>query len=300
MRALLLSIFLCSAYLVPGASADEKEINEAIAAYVKAFNSHDVEAVSKMWAPNAVHLDLQLDEETIGRDEIVADLKEAFELSPELKISGKIDHVKMIRDDIASVNGIVTVSSGSSDPSSSQFSAILVKQADGWAIDKMEESPVRASTNARSALDGLSWLVGHWTDTSETSNVDTVFAWSKEEQFLIRTTEVTKEDGLTSRSSQVIGWDARNQSIRSWTFHSDGSFGEAQWSNDGDVWAIDGIQTLADGSLATGTYVLQKVDKDSFTIQLIDREIEGEPQPTTDPVKMTRAADATPATTTPK
>ena len=82
----------------------------------------------------------------------------------------------------------------------------------------------------------------------------------------------------------------RFETIRSWSFNSDGSFGDGVWSEVGDAWHVKTTQTLADGSAASGTFVMTP-DGDSMTVQLIGHEIEGAPQPSSDEITVVRKAE---------
>jgi len=100
--------------------------------------------------------------------------------------------------------------------------------------------------------------------------------------------------------TQVIGWDPQQQQIRGWSFNSDGSFGESTWSRNGDSWMCKSIQTLATGETASGTYVMERPDDSSFTIQLIGHEVGGEPQPAGAPVRVVRVEQQSEAVVSPR
>jgi hypothetical protein len=60
---------------------------------------------------------------------------------------------------------------------------------------------------------------------------------------------------------------------------------------------VKSTQTLADGSAASGTYVMTPGD-DSMTVQLIGHEIDGALQPASETVTIVRAEDEAADTTT--
>ena len=96
--------------------------------------------------------------------------------------------------------------------------------------------------------------------------------------------------------TEVIGWDPRTHRIRSWTFDSDGSFGESVWTRDGNRWIVKYAGTLADGSDVSVTYLITPVDANTVTVQSKDHLVNGEEQPDLPEVKLTRC----PAPTEPK
>lgn len=286
----LLALFaVLSSSLGLSARADEEAIRDAVAAYVAAFNEGDAKAVGAMWADNAVHTDRETGERMEGRDTIQADIASALKQQPDTRLIGQVDRVRMIRPEVARVEGQTTVSSPGEEPSTARFVAILVREDDKWLLDSVEEIPLAQLSTPYAALQELDWLVGCWVDESAEARVNTTVRWTEDRAFLLRSFTAQTPEGVAQRGTQVIGWDPRSQEIRSWTFNSDGSFGDAIWSKAGDDWLIKSSQTLADGQAASGTFVLTRVDDDTISLKLIGHEIEGEPQITKPAVTVVRA-----------
>jgi uncharacterized protein (TIGR02246 family) len=270
------------------ALADESAARKMIDEYAAAFNKHDLEGVAGFWTEHGVHIDDESGERTEGREAIMADIAANFRESPDSRLAGRIRHLRLIKPDVASVEGEATVSSPGMEPSIVQFFAVLVDQNGKWMIDSIEESPIPVPATSYDALRDLEWLVGHWVDDSAEARVDTQFRWTADRAFLLRSYSIQTEEGDLQQGTQVIGWDPRSEEIRSWSFNSDGSFGDATWSKNGDDWLIKSSQTLPDGQAASGTFVLSKVDDNTMTMQLIGHEIEGEPRPASEPVTVVR------------
>ncbi len=278
---------LFSAGSIGGVSADEGAVREAIKAYVAAFNARDLSTLEKLWSEKAVHVDEQSGERTEGRAQIIQDIKTVFENSSVLNLAGSIDQVRLVKEDVATISGDVSLSVGS-DPILNQFSAILLKQNGTWVIDSMEEREVVQPPSAADAMVELDWLVGKWQDAENTNPVQASVKLAIGGSFLVRSFEATTAEGTPLQSTQIIGWDPRAQQFRSWTFDADGSFGDGVWTKSDNQWLIKSTQTLADGRAASGTYVMTMQDADSFTVQLIGREIEGELQPASNTVTVKR------------
>lgn len=259
--------------------ADEMVIRKGIADYVDAFNQKDLDAVSGMWAVDAIHVDRETGERTEGRDAMKTDIAAVFKEQPDTRLAVRVDRVRLIKPDVARVEGQASVGSSGGEPAVSAFSAVLVQEGEKWLIDSIEEMPLPQPSSPYDALRDLEWLVGRWVDDSDPGRVDTMFRWSADRGFLLRSFVVQSADGVAAQGTQVIGWDPRSREIRSWTFNSDGSFGDATWSKNGDDWLIKSSQTLSDGQAASGTFVLTRVDDNTLTLQLIGHELEGEPQP---------------------
>ena len=96
---------------------------------------------------------------------------------------------------------------------------------------------------------------------------------------------------LYDNSGVILGEIGASASILLAKIHSDGSFGESTWSKNDNSWLAKSTQTSTSGEISAGTYVLEKIDNDSFTMQLIGHEINSEPQPAGAPVKIIRATD---------
>ena len=55
------------------------------------------------------------------------------------------------------------------------------------------------------------------------TGVTTEFEWVPGGNFLKRTFTIKEEEEETRNGVQIIGWDAREQSVTSWTFGTDGA-----------------------------------------------------------------------------
>ncbi len=279
--------------------ADEATIRAVLGTYVEALNKKDLTTVAALWAENATHTDRETGERTEGRDAIQADIAAAFKQQPNARLAGRIERVRFIKPDVARVEGQSTVVSSDEEPIISAYSAILVSKDGTWLIDSIEEMPLARPATSYDALRELEWLVGRWVDDSGEARVDTTVRWTADRAFLLRSFALQTADSPAQQGTQVIGWDPRSQEIRSWTFNSDGSFGDATWSKNGEDWLIKSSQTLSDGRASSGTFVLSRVDDNTITLQLIGHEVEGEPQPAGQAVTVVRVADDNQPATSP-
>ncbi|MDZ4779164.1 MAG: SgcJ/EcaC family oxidoreductase [Planctomycetia bacterium] len=286
-RALALS-FVVVAVVAANAAANETEVRAALTAYVESFNRQDIAAVAAAWTEQASHTDRETGERTEGREAIQSDIAASFKEQPNAHLAGRVDRVRMIKPDVASVEGETTFGAGDEAPVVNNFAAILVKQGDKWLIDSIEELPLPTPATSTEALQDLEWMIGSWLDDGGESRVTTQVRWTASNAFLLRSFTIESADG-TQQGTQVIGWDPRSQEIRSWSFNSDGSFGDGVWTQSGEDWLIKSSQTLSDGRAASGTYVLKRLDDNTITLELIGHEIDGEPQPAKEAVKMARA-----------
>ncbi|MCA9052784.1 MAG: SgcJ/EcaC family oxidoreductase [Planctomycetaceae bacterium] len=263
--------------------------------YMDAFNRHDAESLGQLWAEDATYTDRVTGERVIGRAAIQADLAEVFAKNPNIRLQFSPGEIRFIRPDVAQAEASATVILPDEQPVRVSVSALYVKEGDHWLLSSVEEMALPQAATAAEALSELEWLIGDWRDDADDITATSSFRWGAEGSYLIRSFSVAKDGQPMAEGTQVIGWDPRTQQIRSWTFNSDGSFGEANWSRNGDDWMIKSSQTLADGGIATGTYVMTPVDSDAMTVRLIGHEVNGEPQPASEAVTVVRLSTTTAA-----
>ncbi len=273
---------------------------QALRGYLEAFNKHDAEAVAALWMPEGVYVDRSTGERVAGRAALEKDFAATFKEKPHAQLSGTLKSVRFIRPDVVSAEGEAVESPNSTETGSNRtaFSAIFVQQDGRWMIDSIQESDLPPPQPETAALTDLEWMVGHWVDKSKDARVDTVVRWSPRRAFLVRSFTIkTGQNSEPDQGTEIIGWDPHTKQLRSWTFLSDGAFGEATWTKDGSTWTRKGTQTLGDGRSASGTQVITRVDNNTTSVELIAKEIDGEPQPASDPLTVVRVPDEKPATT---
>ena len=279
---------LMTCICTPDGFGDEPAVRQALESYLKSFNENDADAAIGFWVDDAVHHDHETGERTVGRDAIAADLKTALDKSLRSRLTGTVERIHLITPDVAKIEGETVLSQVDEEPSRSAFSAIMVLRDGKWKFSTIEETPVPVPSSGYDALQELTWLVGRWRDQGKEQTVETEIDWAPGGNYLIRSYVISEEGVEFGQGTQIIGWDPREQQIRSWSFNSDGSFGDGVWSSSTGTWLVRTSQTLADGRAASGTYVIATDSEDSIRLRLIGHEIEGEPQPSRDAVVMAR------------
>lgn len=253
----------------PGTSADPDVagIHRMLRSYLQAFNRHDPAALAAHWSAAGENVDLDSGETTTGREAVHEVFAALFEQDADATIDLDITSIRALRDDVAVVDGVSRISFTDAPPSSSRFSAVLVRQDGTWVLDTVREST--AASGARTAepvghvtarpLDALAWLVGSWEDVSEGVTASTRCSWSTNRAFLIRTHLVSGDamqemrplpgdariPGLLATSSpggreivEIIGEDPDRGQLRSWLFTSDGRFAEGTWTREENDWTL--------------------------------------------------------------
>lgn len=256
--------------------------------YADAFADGDTEKLAAYWAEDAQWESAATGEKTSGREAIISDFAEFFEANPGARLSSTIDSRQQVADDVLCVDGQTILTLPGEEPVLGAFHAVLRKSGDQWLLARVVETTPPAIDTPYQKLRELDFLLGEWRDEGDGPQVTTNVRWGEGKTFLIRS--FTVEDGEnSSRGTQVIGWDPRTARVRSWTFHSDGSFGEGSWSGSAGEWTGRMAQTLPDGSSASATQVIRKIDNETLEIEIVGLEIAGEPQPSSAPVRMVRS-----------
>lgn len=274
----------------PTANGAIQEVEAAVRAYVDAFNKRDLKAVGELWTDSAVYTNRETGERTESKERILQDIETAFKERPGTRLTIDIAHVRLVRPDLAMVEGRVLTTAPDQDPAQTDLTALLAKSGDKWRIESAQESTASLPPTPYDALKDLEWLVGQWRDQSDEVSVDTTVRWTENQSFLLRSYQVIDKEGVERKGTQVIGWDPRQRQIRSWSFDSDGSFGEATWSKSGEEWVVRIAVTGADGTAITATQVLKEQGENAASIQSVGLEVDGELRPSKPPVKMVRVA----------
>jgi hypothetical protein len=178
------------------------------------------------------------------------------------------------------------------------LSLLLAALVAGWSLARAQGPPQpakpeqSADSSAEPAqekpLDMLDWLVGDWVDENENVSVEFSCHFTKNGAFLVRSFSILNAKNVSMSGMQLIAWDAAKEAIRSWTYDSQGGFGEESWTQSGNRYTIRCKYTLPDGGTGSNIQVITFIDNDKFTWKSVSREIDGELQPDTDEIVLIR------------
>ena len=112
--------------------------------------------------------------------------------------------------------------------------------------------------------------------------------WTTNQNYLSRTYSVSSEEGVTSSGLQIIGWDPKNEQIRSWLFDSNGGFVSGEWSKRDDGWAVQSVVTLPDGASGSFTSLFRPTEDGDYRRQKLNRVLDGQLLPNLDEVIVRR------------
>jgi uncharacterized protein (TIGR02246 family) len=251
-------------------SADEKQIREAVVAFVEQYNAHKAEEVAKLFATDA-RMTFADGEQVNGRDEIKGSFEDAFEQSPKVAVSVVVDSIRMLKPEVAIEEGTTSIfPDGETLASKGRYTVMHVKTDGRWQMQAVRvEKEETLSSYAQ--LQPLEWLIGEWIDEGRTENIEAKFHWDENKSFLLEDFQVVKEGVVVLKGTQRIGWDPQAKQVRSWVFDSAGGFGEGVWSRDGDEWICKAKGVSADGTTSTATRTLIRATKDRIIWSATDR-----------------------------
>ena len=160
----------------------------------------------------------------------------------------------------------------------SSYTAVHVKKEGRWLVASVRDSAIEPSTNYEH-LEPLKWMVGEWVDEGADSLVQTTCRWSKNKNYLIRRFTVRMVGLPAMEGTQRIGWDPLTKKVKSWVFDSEGGYGEAIWTQEGDRWIVKATGVLRDGRIASATRVIRPVGNDRLQWESRDRVVGDERMP---------------------
>lgn len=267
----------------------DAEVQAILKHYTEVYNKHDAKGLSEFWAEQGSSSDSATGDRVVGREAIKADFEATFKLNPKSRLSVRLKNYRYIKPDLLSISGEATITGATDDDTNVvNFTTLLMKNGDKWLVEEATESPLATPATPYDGLKDLGWMVGNWKDDLEGISVTSEVKWSDNKNFLLKKYTIVAGDDTPQSGTQIIAWDPRSKSIRSWTFCHDGSFGEGAWSQSGNEWRVKFNHTNADGSLLSGMQLINKTDADTITVQVIGQEEDGEPQPNGPVVKMIR------------
>ena len=264
---------------------DESAIRSGAESYVQAFNKGDAESLASHWAEDAEYI-LPSGEHLKGRDKIEQAFKKFFSDNQGIQVQVAISEIRFPRHNEAVEEGSAVVSRTGEKPKELTYEVRYVKRKAAWKIAHVEET-FSAPSNYEH-LKELEWLIGEWVDDSEVSDVETLAQWTKNKNFITLSFRVQFEGRPALEGTQVIGWDPSVKSIKSWVFDSLGGFGQGVWSREGSRWTVRTTGVLITGEKTSAINIYTALDENTFTFSSIGREINGEPQPNIEEVRVVR------------
>lgn len=268
--------------------ADEAAVRAAGDAYVEAFQAGDAKALAEFWSPEAVYVNRMTGEQVVGREAIAGEFTAIFKEVKNIKLQVNVLSIDFVSPNVAVEQGVASYVTADSEPEVVNYSAVWTRRDGKWLLDRVTDKPQPEVKSHYEQLQPLEWIIGSWVNEDDNAQVVTECSWTKNRNFITRSFTVSIGDEIDMSGMQVIGWDAADKQIRSWTFDSDGGFSEGSWTQDENRWYIKRKAVLPEGGRATATNIIEKIDDDTIEFQSIDRTVDGELLPNIDEIRIIR------------
>jgi uncharacterized protein (TIGR02246 family) len=270
-------------------SGDETHaIKQRTETYVSAFNKKDAKAMAEHWDQDATFTNRQTGETVKGKTAIAEQLQQNLENIGKGDLKIKIESVKIPENNKAIEEGKATLTTADGDKIETRFEVVFVKRNGEWYISKVNEVERMDPTSNYAHLKDLEWLIGEWIDKDDTSEIASTYQWDENKNFITQNFKVSLLGRKELEGKQIIGWDPINNKVRSWLFDSDGGFAEINWKKDGKNWVLESASTLPHGGQGSQVMIISPIDRNSFTLEITGREIDGKILPNLEPVKIVR------------
>jgi uncharacterized protein (TIGR02246 family) len=266
----------------PDRVADQAAVRARTQEFLKALAKADPKEVAAFWTKTGEYAHEEL---TIrGRANIEKAYAEHLKKKQPGTVTVEGESIRFLSEDTAVQEGVFVVKRPNpAESTRNSFSALFVRSGGQWYFGLLRETPEGPS------LQELAWLVGAWTFTSDGAETRMVVEWAAgKKQLVCRTTH--EQDGQTTTAVQILAVHPDTGALRSWTFESDGSLGEAVWSRGDKGWTAKVTSYNAEGDKVTATTVLTPVDENTFSFRSTDRTADGDKLEDVGPIKVTRTS----------
>jgi uncharacterized protein (TIGR02246 family) len=266
------------------AAADAADaIRAASAAYGKAFNDRDFNALADQWTEKAELV--EGGSRVAGREPIVRSIRGWLERHPQAGLEIEVKDVELLAAPLARVSGVMRFTRRPGDrKAESRFTSLRVLEDGKWRLVESLVAPSHAA-----ALDDLDWLLGRWQadDTKSGLAVEATYEKTAGGYCIVGRTKHKPKSGVPVESLEVIHADRDSGAIRSWTFDSTGARAEGVIVGEGTGFEQLLVGTPADavaGSETRWVRVVAPTGDGRFTLHAIERSVDGVPLPDAAPL----------------
>ena len=243
---------------MPKPASAEAEIRATAVAFVRAFDRGDAKAVAALWLPEGTAAD---SDGTIfkGREAIQQEYAKLFKEHPDARVCVAVKTVAFPAPNVAIEDGVSQVTAQHAGPAQiTRYTAVHVKVEGKWLLASVRETDIDLPSNF-AKIESLGWLVGTWTAKRDGKSVRTTVRWIANNSFLEREYSVATDGIVSSSGRQIIGWDPKTETVRSWSFDASGGYGTGVWSRTPDGWQIEQNGVMADGTPTSSRDTLVRI-----------------------------------------
>lgn len=249
----------------------EQAVRQVSQLIVDSFNQGQVKAMVAAFLPDGEVVD---EEGNIyqGSGQLEQVFTGFFEKFPGVRMTAEIASIRLLGPGLAVEDGIrEVVTEDGAGKAATRYTLMYVKREGQWLVASAREFKADEEPAPHERLQSLAWLVGDWVDESAESAVSMNCRWSEDKNFLFMDYTANIQGESAMKTSQRIGWDPLYRRVRSWTFDSDGGYGDAHWTAIPTGWVVKSSAVLPDGRTGSATLFIEPVDKDKFVMRGFDR-----------------------------
>jgi uncharacterized protein (TIGR02246 family) len=261
--------------------AEEAAIRKANQAFSAAFNKGDLDALAGLWTDDAEYI-TETGKAHRGKQAIRALLKKSMTAHKDSKQEIKVHSIRLVKPDVALVEGTVTMTTKDGTTEHGRFSAVYSKHESKWLISSVRDLPTPEEDdkpNAYNRLKAITWMLGEWVDKDSKKTITLNCKWAPGQTFLLQEVVVMEDDGKELRMTHVIGWDPTHETVRGWLFDATGGFSEGVWTREGNSWAVESEGWFGDGQASAAKVRWQYVDENTMTWSSTNRQADEMPLP---------------------
>ena len=259
------------------AAAETAAVLAVSESLVAAYNAGDAAKLAACFSPKAELVD---DAGNVyrGLEEIGAIFQAFREKFPKAKMELAVDSIRLAGEQLAVEDGTRTVTTDEA-VAVNKYTMIYVKRDGKWLVGAARETAADPEPTPHDRLLPLEWIVGDWVDEGADAAIAITGKWDEGGNFLMIDFKVTVAGEVTMHSTQRIGWDPHAERIRSWTFDSDGGFGDGRWAEVDGAWVIKSTAAMPDGDSGSATIYIERVNDNKFLMKGFDRIVGDENLP---------------------
>lgn len=269
---------------------DDKAIDKVADEFLAAIHRKDAKAAAALFTPDGDWIN-PAGQLVRGREAIERELGEFFGEPGRGKLVTTRLQARFLAPTVAVVDGTSqSVPAQSGPPAEHRHTVMLVKQDGRWQIAGIRAAVTFPPSNYE-RLKGLEWLVGTWRYAkagAEPEVMESAWEWTDNKNFLEHQFSVRVNNQTAASGTERIGWDAKEQKIKSWLFHSNGSVLEGTWSREGDRWLIQRKGSLEDGTPVSSVDVIAPDGPAGYRFHSTKRTAGDKAMPDRGPVELKR------------
>jgi hypothetical protein len=270
-----------------GAADGDAEVREAVvkasAAYADAYNKRDFTTLADQWVERAELV--EGGSRVVGRDSILASIRGWLDRHAQAAIQIKVADVEFVTPTLARVRGTIAFTRKLGEKTvESRFESLRVLEQGVWRI--VESSVER---NHAAALNDINWLVGAWqaTDAKAGTTIDAVYEKAIDGRAVIGRVKLATKGSKPVEAIEIIHADRGDGVLRAAIYDSTGAHAEGVIESDGTSLNRSLVGVPGDGVAGSRAQWVQTIvpgGEGRFTMQSIERSLDGRPLPDGQPM----------------